>query len=257
MAAVTWGMLAKSQEDPETIEEAIARLIQEHDDDEDAHLGVGQSLQSHKANEIIDHVVGSVVADKLSKTETIGQSSFDAVGGWAYSGIAPTIKWPGFQIRCGTVLDAETELYVDGSYAYSKDDFDNNFLFQFSAIIGGDNDEEFRAYVGGDFADNASVRFGFRTISDHLWGFIFNGAVETKVDLGVTPRNVRKVYRAFFDKEDVLLKFYIDGVQISALGIPSWSYDNETPPRFYIKNEVEGQDAEIYIFNLTISAEQV
>ena len=50
----TWGMLAKSATDNETIEEAIARLILAHEQDAESHLGADESLQSHKAAEIID-----------------------------------------------------------------------------------------------------------------------------------------------------------------------------------------------------------
>ena len=65
MPDLNWGMLAKSQVDPETIEEAIARIIAEHNADEESHLAAGQSLQSHKAAEIIDHLAKSVYRDKL------------------------------------------------------------------------------------------------------------------------------------------------------------------------------------------------
>jgi len=77
MAVPTWGMLQKSQVDPETIEEAIARLIAEHNEDEEAHLGPGQSLQSHKASEIIDHLINSIVADKIKDYEISPSKSFD------------------------------------------------------------------------------------------------------------------------------------------------------------------------------------
>jgi hypothetical protein len=60
-----WGNLPKSQTDDETIEEAIARIVDEHNDDEESHLGTGQSLQSHKASEIIDHLASSIVTDKI------------------------------------------------------------------------------------------------------------------------------------------------------------------------------------------------
>lgn len=61
----TWGNLMKSQISSEKVEEAIARLIQDHDDDPNAHIEVGQSLYSHKASEIIDHVVNSIINDKI------------------------------------------------------------------------------------------------------------------------------------------------------------------------------------------------
>ena len=65
MPTETWGMLAKSAVDDETIEEAIARLILAHNEDETAHLDTGQSLQSHKAAAIIDHLALSIIEDKL------------------------------------------------------------------------------------------------------------------------------------------------------------------------------------------------
>lgn len=65
MATPTWGLLQKSAVDPTTIEDRIIELITAHNDDEAAHLDTGQSLQSHKAAEIIDHVALSIIADKL------------------------------------------------------------------------------------------------------------------------------------------------------------------------------------------------
>lgn len=69
MAEPTWGLLSKSGVDAETVEQAIARLITAHEADETAHLGAGESLETHKASDVIDHVIGSVVADKLTMTE--------------------------------------------------------------------------------------------------------------------------------------------------------------------------------------------
>jgi hypothetical protein len=66
---ITWGQLAKSQTDPEKIEEAIQRLINEHNADPEAHLVEGGSLKSHKMAEVIDHLVESIVADKIKNLE--------------------------------------------------------------------------------------------------------------------------------------------------------------------------------------------
>lgn len=61
----TWGLMAKSQIDNEKVEEAIDRIVQQHDDDPTSHLADGQSLTSHRASEIIDHRARSVVNDKI------------------------------------------------------------------------------------------------------------------------------------------------------------------------------------------------
>ncbi len=64
--SLTWEHIPKNAEDPETIEQAIQRIIQEHNNDSESHLLEGQSLQSHKASEIIDHLAESIIADKLA-----------------------------------------------------------------------------------------------------------------------------------------------------------------------------------------------
>ena len=66
---VTWGNLFKSQISAEKIEEAINRMIQDHENDPDSHLEIGESLYSHKASEIIDHIVNSIIADKIGPEE--------------------------------------------------------------------------------------------------------------------------------------------------------------------------------------------
>lgn len=65
MSEFTWGDLPKNQTDNQLISQAIDQAVQAHDDDPDSHLEIGQSLQSHKASEIIDHVAESVVNDKI------------------------------------------------------------------------------------------------------------------------------------------------------------------------------------------------
>lgn len=64
-----WGDLPKSQVDNSTVDDEIDALIQAHLDDPDAHLEVGQSLQSHKASEIIDHLASSIIEDKIATGE--------------------------------------------------------------------------------------------------------------------------------------------------------------------------------------------
>lgn len=60
-----WNGLAKANNDPTTIDQAIAAAVTVHNDDPDAHLGDDQALQSHRAAEIIDHLAESVVNDKI------------------------------------------------------------------------------------------------------------------------------------------------------------------------------------------------
>lgn len=82
MATPVWGLLQKSLLDGETIEEAIVRLILVHTTDPTSHLGASESLQSHKASLIIDHVANSVVRDKITFDRFAIDDMFYTIDAW-------------------------------------------------------------------------------------------------------------------------------------------------------------------------------
>jgi len=175
MAEPVWGMLQKAQDDSETIEQAIARLIAEHNTNEEAHLGVGQSLQSHKASEIIDHLAQSVVADKvkdgeittpkLLDTRFIVRSYFESLDAWE-------------QFKTGSrgtiVISSVSDLTFNlGSQAndYLALYFINEFLgtnliprkplLEIVAYLNDPTYLNFITFVGNDWARSLDGGFGF------------------------------------------------------------------------------------------------
>lgn len=79
MALPLWGSLQKAQDDAQTIVEAVAEMIAEHESDPEAHLGEGESLQAHKSFEVIDHPAGSVLGDKMPMTEFSVMHAFESL----------------------------------------------------------------------------------------------------------------------------------------------------------------------------------
>ena len=86
MSVETWDQLPKNQTDPETIEQAIARLIAVHEADPEAHTGANESLQAHRQNEIIDHPASSIVPDKLNNNSPTYQNFFSGVTNYVVEG---------------------------------------------------------------------------------------------------------------------------------------------------------------------------
>lgn len=62
-----WNNLPRTNNDPTSIDQAIAGAITSHNDDPDAHIGPDRALESHRAAEIIDHLAESVVNDKIKQ----------------------------------------------------------------------------------------------------------------------------------------------------------------------------------------------
>lgn len=151
MAAINWGMLAKSQVDPETIEQAIARLILEHNENEEAHLGAGQSLQSHKAAVIIDHLASSIIADKIKDFEVLPNHladfgswrviavTFEGSNGWEifYSGNYSRTFYCGFlALSAGSTINSWLWTDVLGFNPPGNKEFYYRFGFTSQVITG-------------------------------------------------------------------------------------------------------------------------
>jgi len=266
MATPTWGMLAKSQTDSEKIEEAIARLIAEHNDDEEAHLGAGQSLQSHKASEIIDHVVESIVADKIKKGEVNFShftenhkfifTTFDSLDGWEQGGVGTEI------ITCvlgGTKLETGA---VDGDTAYisaepengfgDNPNFDNNPVAQALIKIMDKGFAEVHFHIG---------QAGFQSAGNDYVGFLFDqnkvyavcrraAASETKEEIISPPEpEDPHIYRVEYVNSSEV-KFYIDGVLKKTITTNVPDGDNESACIFIgVKNSHDGGEQTIGVYH--------
>jgi len=181
MAQLTWGMLEKSMFDPEKIEEAIARIVNEHNENEEAHLAEGQSLQSHKASEIIDHAVNSIVADKikegqvdisklLSMLSSIGDigviSDFSEFNEYLV-GSGTVEKWiRRCKLKTGSTINSIASAYR--KFCFSPG-FSGSFRFDFRVYFDEEFNEGAEAYIKiassnylPDTGDSDDKCFGFK-----------------------------------------------------------------------------------------------
>ena len=228
MALPVWGNLQKSQIDPETIEEAIDRIIQAHEDDPNAHVEAGESLQSHKAQEIIDHVVASIIADKIKDGEikinkldwdrAILGPSFESLDGWGQSavgvGAAITINVGICRIKSGQAVGNITRIYIDHGtdpVMEAKDPF-FQCIVDFSSAPAA---EDVRVCSGLDDPFNINTdSFGFMWESDDnkMYAFSYDGAALTQTEIvGYEKNKVNTLKAAMFDNGETI-KFYVNGV---------------------------------------------
>lgn len=141
-----WGNAPRTTNDNTLIDEAIAEAIGSHEADPEAHLGADESLQSHRASEIIDHRAESVVNDKIARkarryvaiVDPLSDSDFDTVAGAAE--YAASIGGGDIFITAGRHLltedlnlPATCALYGNGdgeSYILSSDNTDRYVIIQ-------------------------------------------------------------------------------------------------------------------------------
>lgn len=219
MADPVWGMLAKDQTDPTTIDTAIAAAIAAHDADASAHTATGASLDLHRNNGIIDHPAGSIVSDKFSAFDCTFNNNFfndlslysptgsttlsngylstflfHAVGGFNDA----TIPIPGFQLEHFPANDVVI-------------DWIGVFDWSASSISGG--------FIVGDPGGSPSAAFGLRINSGNLQLFTKSGGSTNSVNVTYT-HGTKSRFRLFVDSVNNKLNLFIDGTfsaQVSLL----------------------------------------
>lgn len=223
-----WGDKPKSQIDPTTIDEQIASDIQDHLDDPDAHLEESQSLQSHKASEIIDHIVGSVVADKLSFTEFYGSTIFESLDGWHASGDVSNADFPGIYayVQYGTTNESACYTQPQVPSNFFDDRFD--MLFQTMQKFSLSN-SHFYAWLGYVQSDDESADgFGFQVRDGVLFAHVSFNGVDHNLEIESISLDVDNVFRAQYNAADRTVDFYINGSLVDSYVIGSgnwWSVD--------------------------------
>lgn len=107
-----WGNLNRAVNDPTLIDEAIGQAIEAHESNPDAHLGADESLESHRASEIIDHRAESVVNDKLALRARRWAAIVDPTTGYDFDTIEAAVDYVGMKMP-GDILVKSGVHYVD------------------------------------------------------------------------------------------------------------------------------------------------
>lgn len=270
-----WGLLPKSQVDDELIEEAIARLILEHCADETAHLGVGQSLDSHRASEIIDHVVDSIIADKIAPLsvapEKLLMDKFFILGQFetisAYQqvktgvGADIAVDCPNsVALTCGDVAGDKTILYISHPILEILDELDP-FL---QAVVNDDGGAGQDIAIAMGYSDpftttHAICGIRYDKTDNKVYGFLrkYSGGVfvEEKIELATTPPD-KKIWRVQVNSSTSKIEFYIDNVLINTITYTSsFSSYFSSDCLFAVanRNDDAGSNFGLYIYNLVFS----
>jgi len=221
MAVLNWGDLTKSQEDGETIEEAIARLIAVHNADEESHLAEGQSLESHKASEVIDHLAGSVIEDKIGDQEVSNEkfkfnqfkleSYFESIDAWT-SGVGGTASLTeglaSLLLSTGTTINSWLRLNGEAWTEGDAVDYLKNPRFITIARTMSVTDQEIYLIAGSWDLDG----FGFYIEDGTLYAIHIKDGTEYKTDIssGITVTDWHR-YKAIYTSGSKI-EFYVDDV---------------------------------------------
>jgi hypothetical protein len=219
MSVEIWQTLPKNQESAETIEEAIDRKIQAHNDDVTAHLGENQSIEAHRQSEIIDHKANSVVTDKLKSSEFLRQrtvSSYTDLSGYFQSGVINN-----YLDSCTVRAIAGANVYsylAEESANYFGTTFDKNSSMIVNAKFSPSTDSRIDIGIGDGSLATDGQRACFRYYDSKLYIYVglqenSNGTSQEITGINTSENHYYKVDFIAEDRVD----FYIDDVLVGSI----------------------------------------
>lgn len=234
MSVETWGQMAKSSDDAEKVEEAISRLIAEHEADPSAHLGAGESLEAHRANEVIDHPASSIVADKLSFNEYVLSMPFTTLDG-IFNGGGVDVLFPQLTIWADWEMPQISYVYFYRPTLGVQDLRQYEFILRQlvrTEQYGTDNFFQFGLMYYTNLKTSTKIIDGlyFSLEDGVLRGRFHLGAYDYFVNL-VTPDEISgpDVWNLAYSPIDKIARFYINGEEKGTLDLSAVSVEITAP----------------------------
>lgn len=250
MADPVWGQLAKAQDDPQTVEEAINAAIAAHEADPEAHLGDGESLQTHRQNDIIDHPAGSVLGDKFTKSEFVFTPTFESFDNWSKAGTTVQAEPGGLKLGTNNTTNAVAYLYAGADYipvAYGP-----AVATTLQAVLACSSITNYTAYflAGSNELVNDTPGIGFKFLNGTVYAveaYYSGGSYhEATLSVGTYAANAFHLYRVQVVPSENKAYFYIDGVQVGTLTLHTDDAGGLALITYFVKT---GANTFMYLFS--------
>lgn len=185
MAVLNWGDLTKNSEDSETIEQAIARLIAQHNDDQESHLAAGQSLQSHKGAAIIDHLANSVVRDKLAFDRFAIDELFATLDPWQINAYVESMGYGDVLLMVGPTINQRAIMSLtEGEGIENQCKINLDPVWQIRLKINSNTNQLIHI---GPIAPDALAGYGYRITDGNIYAVFYNSEEEMHQYISTIP----------------------------------------------------------------------
>lgn len=262
MTLPNWQNLEKSIDDSETIEQAIARLITDHNNSPDSHLGLGQSLENHKTADIIDHPAGSVKNDKVSfglfnydvgfidEAKYIGDDSFffssaGVLGFQSVTGNGFYSLYRSFDSSFVRMNDTNSKMYsIDALFSSSAWNASSKFRF---------------GYGFASFSDNDFLGFQLEGTSLFCVALKNNGSQYRFLIPSYNPFNVDvSNYLMLYDSTKKTISWIVNNVLVNSVSVVDNDITTYLDPEIVFSADLDSlgsYEPEFYFYNLRFSVD--
>lgn len=249
-----WGLMTKAQDDDTTIQQAIDASILAHESDPESHMGVGESIENHRTNEVLDHKAGAVLADKLTMSEFVFNTTFENLSSFVTVGLVDSV-WPGATLDTqGTGTVKKSSLVVDMESGTINFDTSKKMQVQFSFYADGDSNSLCAFFLGRSSGDEYLHGMGLELVGETARFFTGWWYAGTPNYLSWPTFNFGNSYIVRIQNvpDEGVVKVYIDGELLGTLVWPEVWDENPVFKIFLSDSTGYGNSVRIYSLDIVL-----
>lgn len=220
MATLTWEHLPKNNIDSETIEQAIVRIVTAHNEDNTAHMAEGQSIDIHRKESVLDHKLGSVLADKETTSELKYYTTFENLTSFDVYGQVSNNDQLGVSVWVSGSGSTNSGLQIYSNLQNQFLNTNKNFLLQtLLRYESGDNNfDSYFGFLSGYTINDKGV--GFQVQNNVLYTQVKCGTFSSRIAQNTISLSSDNVYRVQYIAGERKVYFIVNGVTIQTINIP-------------------------------------
>ena len=220
MSLENWGGMSKAQDNAQTIDEAISAAILAHEEDPESHMGVGESIENHRVNDVIDHPAQSIVPDKFDSNQPSMQNFFVNPSSYYEEGNVNQNGDGQIYVYVSNSSPAYSLVGIPLTFLDSQAFPDNDILLDFVLrLVSGGSTYACDVYIGED-ENGFGIKFNHSGLK--LFKYVNSDYTETA---NVTfSWGQAKSFRLFLDSTSQALLLFINGVQVASLPMTETGY---------------------------------
>ena len=215
--AEIWGLMPKSQENAQTIDEAIAEAIAVHEADPTSHMGDGESIDVHRKNDVIDHPASSIPFDKTTQLEQTYRNNFDLTADYTQEGTVSGVGNGYMKVGKFHVASAISLAWVNVPFFQQTDFPSKSIIFQGLIMFEWNTIADKSHFVFGGLLEGSDDGFGLYLDNSVVYFGLWQGGVLVDSVPVAMSNGYSYIIRMEISPIDGVARCFMDGENVAEI----------------------------------------
>jgi hypothetical protein len=229
-------------------------MIADHETNPESHLGTGESLETHRAQDVLDHPQGSVVADKRQFSQLEFATSFESIDAWTVTAASSFHELGAFGLTTTATTGNIAFAWLEDGLPILAEQLVKSPMFQIAFELLSVTNVTHNFLFTLDQTMIGWPGIGFRITNADIVGLFHDGATLHSVSLGNVATYTTYIARAFVNIALNRVEFWLNGVLLGTVPFEQHYTSDEALFPYFSVTKTGGTTAKtVFIRNMVVA----